>query len=151
MQVDPADWPNGEVVEWFMALVLKTSVSAMAPSVRIRPSPFLSTRKSSHWLGFFVAWLQCKQPSRLASAGSNQDTERTTILALQDQLKSEIHWNPKRSVPAAENSLVLCVTPLTKQDESKRTQAIQRQRELKRGKLAKIQTFVKPRTETLSH
>jgi len=38
----------------------------------------------------------------LASAGSNQDTERTTILELQDQLKAEIHWNPKRSVPAAE-------------------------------------------------
>ena len=29
----------GEVVEWFMALVLKTSVGASPPSVRIRPSP----------------------------------------------------------------------------------------------------------------
>ena len=32
----------GEVVEWFMALVLKTSVGASPPSVRIRPSPLLS-------------------------------------------------------------------------------------------------------------
>ena len=32
--------PLGEVVEWFMALVLKTSVDASSPSVRIRPSPF---------------------------------------------------------------------------------------------------------------
>ena len=31
--------PFGEVVEWFMALVLKTSVGASPPSVRIRPSP----------------------------------------------------------------------------------------------------------------
>ena len=31
--------PLGEVVEWFMALVLKTSVGASPPSVRIRPSP----------------------------------------------------------------------------------------------------------------
>ena len=31
--------PAGEVVEWFMALVLKTSVGASPPSVRIRPSP----------------------------------------------------------------------------------------------------------------
>ena len=31
--------PLGEVVEWFMALVLKTSVDASSPSVRIRPSP----------------------------------------------------------------------------------------------------------------
>ena len=31
--------PQGEVVEWFMALVLKTSVGASPPSVRIRPSP----------------------------------------------------------------------------------------------------------------
>ena len=31
---------SGEVVEWFMALVLKTSVGASSPSVRIRPSPF---------------------------------------------------------------------------------------------------------------
>ena len=34
--------PFGEVVEWFMALVLKTSVGASPPSVRIRPSPLLS-------------------------------------------------------------------------------------------------------------
>ncbi len=34
--------PFGEVVEWFMALVLKTSVGASPPSVRIRPSPFNS-------------------------------------------------------------------------------------------------------------
>ena len=33
---------SGEVVEWFMALVLKTSVGASPPSVRIRPSPLLS-------------------------------------------------------------------------------------------------------------
>ena len=30
---------SGEVVEWFMALVLKTSVSSRAPWVRIPPSP----------------------------------------------------------------------------------------------------------------
>ena len=35
--------PLGEVVEWFMALVLKTSVDASSPSVRIRPSPLLNT------------------------------------------------------------------------------------------------------------
>ena len=35
--------PAGEVVEWFMALVLKTSVGASPPSVRIRPSPLLNT------------------------------------------------------------------------------------------------------------
>ena len=35
--------PFGEVVEWFMALVLKTSVDASSPSVRIRPSPLLNT------------------------------------------------------------------------------------------------------------
>ena len=34
--------PLGEVVEWFMALVLKTSVDASSPSVRIRPSPLNS-------------------------------------------------------------------------------------------------------------
>ena len=31
----------GEVVEWFMALVLKTSLSARATWVRIPPSPFI--------------------------------------------------------------------------------------------------------------
>ena len=36
--------PLGEVVEWFMALVLKTSVDASSPSVRIRPSPLLNTK-----------------------------------------------------------------------------------------------------------
>ncbi len=35
----------GGVVEWFKALVLKTSVSARAPWVRIPPPPFL---ESSH-------------------------------------------------------------------------------------------------------
>jgi hypothetical protein len=33
----------GEVVEWFMALVLKTSVSSRAPWVRIPPSPLIET------------------------------------------------------------------------------------------------------------
>ena len=33
---------SGEVVEWFMALVLKSSVGASPPAVRIRPSPLLS-------------------------------------------------------------------------------------------------------------
>ena len=38
-----------------MALVLKTSVSARAPSVRIRPSPCNSQAKPSHWLGFLMS------------------------------------------------------------------------------------------------
>ena len=33
--------PFGGVVEWFKALVLKTSVSARAPWVRIPPPPYL--------------------------------------------------------------------------------------------------------------
>ncbi len=52
--------PLGEVVEWFMALVLKTSVSARAPSVRIRPSPFNKHLKPSHSLGFL---LSCSSPT----------------------------------------------------------------------------------------
>ena len=38
---------SGEVVEWFMALVLKTSVGASPPSVRIRPSPLHKQLKPS--------------------------------------------------------------------------------------------------------
>ena len=40
MRADRKICTSGEVVEWFMALVLKTSVGASPPSVRIRPSPF---------------------------------------------------------------------------------------------------------------
>ena len=43
----------GEVVEWFMALVLKTSVDASSPSVRIRPSPF--PIPTPHHVGFFIS------------------------------------------------------------------------------------------------
>ena len=42
MKADRKICTSGEVVEWFMALVLKTSVGASPPSVRIRPSPLLS-------------------------------------------------------------------------------------------------------------
>ena len=35
------EYSSGGVVEWFKALVLKTSVSARVPWVRIPPPPFL--------------------------------------------------------------------------------------------------------------
>ena len=58
--------PRGEVVEWFMALVLKTSVGASSPSVRIRPSPF---QKPSHRLGFLVPRPSATGPIRAERTG----------------------------------------------------------------------------------
>ena len=59
--------PLGEVVEWFMALVLKTSVSARAPSVRIRPSPCFNQAMPSQRLGFLLPSAEHRAPQLQAS------------------------------------------------------------------------------------
>ena len=61
---------SGEVVEWFMALVLKTSVGASPPSVRIRPSPLLSpvTDWAFLCLTDFSGQLHCFQSENIVAS-----------------------------------------------------------------------------------